>query len=372
MAVKLLLVDDSIFMRNAIKKMLAVPEIEIIGTANNGKEAVEKNLSLHPDVILTDIEMPVMDGLEEIKQVMATNPTPIIVFSSLSKEGSEVTMKALEYGALDFVSKESTPQESSTAKDELIKKIVAWGSNKFVRANLKAKFSRSGHTQTAIQPEPKIVPKTQSLVSPNYTGNKRRPKAEDIKIVCIGISTGGPVALQEVIPAISANYPVPILIVQHMPPHFTASLANRLDQTSALKVVEAEDGIQLKPGTVYIAKGGYQMLVSKHDTLQVTDKIKGELFNPSVNVMVNSVVDVYKDKAVGIIMTGMGNDGQIALNNLNKAGGYVIAQSKDSCVVAGMPGSVIDNKIAHEVQPLHNIAGTISSFFHKKSETDSK
>jgi len=367
MAVKLLLVDDSIFMRNAIKKMLAVPEIEIIGTANNGKEAVEKNLLLNPDVILTDIEMPIMDGIEEIKQVMATNPTPIIVFSSLSKEGSEVTMKALEYGALDFVSKESTALNvSSTAKDELIKKIIAWGTNKFVKANLKAKFSRSTPAQTIIQPETKIVPRTSTPVSPNYTGNKRRPKSEDIKVVCIGISTGGPVALQEVLPSIPANYPVPILIVQHMPPHFTASLANRLDQSSAIKVVEAEDGMQLKSGTAYIAKGGYQMLVSKNETLQVTDKIKGELFNPSVNVMVNSVVDVYKDKAVGIIMTGMGNDGQIALNNLNKAGGYVIAQSKDSCVVAGMPGSVIDNKIAHEVQPLNNIAGTISSFFYKK------
>ena len=369
MAVKLLLVDDSIFMRNTIKKMLTVPEIEIIGTANNGKEAVEKNLSLQPDLILTDIEMPIMDGLEEIKQVMATNPTPIIVFSALSKEGSEVTMKALEYGALDFVSKESSLQGlSSTAKDELIKKIVGWGSNKFVRANLKAKFSRSSHIHTTLSHEHKVVPKIQSPVLPNYTGNKRRPKAEDIKVVCIGISTGGPVALQEVIPSLPANYPVPILIVQHMPPHFTASLANRLDQTSALKVVEAEDGVQLNPGTVYIAKGGYQMLVLKNETLQVTDTIKGELFNPSVNVMVNSVVEVYKDKAVGIIMTGMGNDGQIALNNLNKAGGYVIAQSKDSCVVAGMPGSVIDHKIAHEIQPLNNMAGTISSFFYKKLE----
>lgn len=363
MAIRLLLVDDSIFMRNAIKKMLSSPEIEIVGTANNGKEAIEKNIALTPDVILTDIEMPVMNGLEAIKQIMETNPTPIIVFSTLSKEGSVETIKAMEYGALDFVPKSSgSAVDISGVKDELTKKIIALGSNKFIKANLKAKLSRS--SKHPINQEAKPVLKVQTAAAmPNYTTSKLRPKHSDIKIVCIGISTGGPVALQEVIPGITANYPVPIIIVQHMPPHFTASLATRLNQTSAINVVEAEDGIDLKSGTVYIAKGGYQMLVTKQNKLQVTDKIKGELFNPSVNVMVNSVVDVYKEKAVGIIMTGMGNDGQIGLTNLNKAGGYVIAQSKDSCVVAGMPGAVIDNHIAHEIQPLNSMAGAISALF---------
>ena len=365
MPIKLLLVDDSIFMRNAIKKVLSVPEIEIVGTANNGKEAVEKNLLLNPDVILTDIEMPIMNGLDEIKQVMETNPTPIIVFSSISVEGSEVTMKALEYGALDFVTKDTTAFDISHVKDDLIKKIVTLGSNKFIKANLKAKFSRSSNKSATISKETIPTPKHNVVALPNYVGKRHRPSPDDIKIVCIGISTGGPVALQEVIPGIPENYPVPILIVQHMPPHFTANLANRLNQSSAINVVEAEDGIELKAGTVYIGKGGYQMLVTKHNKLQVTDKIEGQLFNPSVNVMVNSIVEVYKDKAVGIIMTGMGNDGQIGLTNLNKAGGYIISQSKESCVVAGMPGSVIDNNIAHEIQPLHCIAGTITALFQK-------
>jgi len=365
MAVKLLLVDDSIFMRNAVKKILSVPEIEIVGTASNGKEAVEKNLALNPDVVLTDIEMPIMNGLEEIKEIMETNPTAIIVFSALTQEGSETTIKAMEYGALDFVSKETASFDATAAKDELIRKIVALGSNKFIKANLKAKFSRSNKQPILHPVKPTIHDVKVSVALPNYIGTKRRPKPEDIKIVCIGISTGGPVALQEVIPGIPANYPVPILVVQHMPPHFTASLSARLDQSSAINVLEAEDGILLKPGTVYIGKGGYQMQVTKRNTLHISDEIKGELFNPSVNVMVNSVVDVYKDKAVGIIMTGMGNDGQIGLTNLNKIGGYVIAQSKDSCVVSGMPSAVIDNNIAHEIQSLSNMAGTITSLFHK-------
>jgi two-component system chemotaxis response regulator CheB len=364
MAVKLLLVDDSIFMRNAIKKILTVPEIEIVGTASNGKEAVEKNLALNPDVILTDIEMPVMNGLEEIKQIMATNPTAIIVFSTLSQEGSEITMKAMEYGALDFVSKEASSFDISSSKEELVKKIVALGANKFIKANLKAKFTRSNKQLVPyLQLKPTIVDVKTTAITPNYVSTKYRPKPEDIKIVCIGISTGGPVALQEIIPGIPASYPVPILVVQHMPPHFTASLANRLNQSSEINVVEAEDGTILKAGTVYIAKGGYQMIVTKRNTLHISNEIKGELFNPSVNVMLNSVVDVYKNQAVGIIMTGMGNDGQTGLTNLNKAGGYVIAQSKDSCVVSGMPSSVIDNNIAHEIQPLNNIAGTITALF---------
>ena len=365
MAVKLLLVDDSIFMRNAIKNVLSVPEIEIVGTASNGKEAVEKNLLLNPDVVLTDIEMPIMDGLEEIKQIMATNPTPIIVFSSLSQEGTEVTMKALEYGALDFVSKDTNRFEMSAIKDELVKKIIALGSNKFIKANLKANFSRSATKHNIVPTKSKPATRHTVGVAPNYVGKKYRPTSDNIKIVCIGISTGGPVALQEIIPGIPENYPVPILVVQHMPPLFTANLANRLDQISAVNVVEAEDGMELKPGTVYLGKGGFQMLVTKNNKLQITNKIEGQLFSPSVNVMINSVVDVYGDKAVGIIMTGMGNDGQNGLTNLNNAGGYVIAQSKDSCVVSGMPGAVIDNNIAHEIQPLHCMAGTIVSFFSR-------
>jgi len=356
--VKVLLVDDSLFMRNSLKKILSVPEIQIIDTASNGKEGVEKNLALNPDVILLDIEMPVMNGLDALKEIMSTNPTAVLMFSTLTQDGAEATVKSLSLGALDFIPKKSSYFDVSSAKEELIKKIVELGSNKFLKANLKAKFARTVRTVEPIKQPTVAKPPP---VAPNYQTTRKRPNPTDIKVVCIGISTGGPAALQEVIPRIPENLPVPILIVQHMPPLFTESLAKRLNQSSQITVVEAKDGEQLQAGTAYIAKGGVQMKITNKHTISLTTEPANELFKPSVNVMMDSVVNVYRDKAVGIIMTGMGNDGKIGLGKLAEVGGYVIAQKPDTCVVAGMPGSVIEAKIAHEIQPLNNIAGTICS-----------
>ena len=359
--VKVLLVDDSLFMRNSLKKILDVPSIQIIDTAVNGKEAIEKNLALNPDLILLDIEMPVMNGLDALKQIMASNPVPVLMFSTLTQDGAEETIQSLSLGALDFVPKQSSYFDVSQAKDELIKKIVALGSNKFLKANLKAKFANK--TPKQVEPPQKQEQFKLQIAAPNYQTAKKRPKATDIKIVCIGISTGGPVALQEVIPHIPPDFPVPILIVQHMPPLFTESLANRLDQNSYIHVCEAKDGENLKSGIVYIAKGGVQMKVTSRNTIVLSNDHPDELFKPSVNVLMNSVVDVYHDKAVGVIMTGMGSDGRDGLQKLADAGGYVIAQQPETCVVAGMPNSVIEAKIAHEIQPLKNIAGTLNSLF---------
>jgi two-component system chemotaxis response regulator CheB len=374
--IKLMIVDDSLFMRSSLKKILSVPEIEIIDAATNGKEAVEKNLQLNPDVILLDVEMPVMNGIEALKRIMATNPTAVLMFSTLTQEGSQVTIEALSLGALDFIPKESSYYDVAGTREELIKKIIELGSNRFLKAKLKSRYGAGAQQQDANKGKPSpdkakgkdgewVDPFT-TVSKPHYTGNRRRPAPADIKLVCIGISTGGPVALQEVIPHIPENYPVPILIVQHMPPHFTDSLAKRLDQSSKIHVVEAKDGDHLKPGTVYLAKGGYQMQVTRQNTLSITQSFPNELFKPAVNVMVNSVVDIYKDKAVGIIMTGMGNDGQIGLTALNKAGGYIIAREPESCVVAGMPRAVIESKMAHEIQPLSGMAATLSALFALK------
>ncbi|MDR0927276.1 MAG: chemotaxis response regulator protein-glutamate methylesterase [Ignavibacteria bacterium] len=359
--VKLLLVDDSLFMRNSLKKILAIPEIEIVDTAANGKEAVEKNLEYNPDLILLDIEMPVMNGLDALKKIMETNPTAVLMFSTLTQDGAKETVEALSLGALDFIPKQASYFDVSSTRDDLVKKIVALGSNKFLKANLKAKYAKKGRPQEPQAPAP--APGKTQRVMPNYIAQRKRPNPKDIRLVCIGISTGGPVALQEVIPHIPKDLPVPIMIVQHMPPLFTESLAKRLDASSPITVVEAQDGEHLKAGTVYIGKGGFQMTVTKGNTISISKEPANELFKPAVNVMMNSVVDVYHERAVGIIMTGMGNDGQIGMTKLNEAGGYVIAQEPESCVVAGMPRAVIDNKIAHEVQPLHHIAGTIASLF---------
>lgn len=363
--VKLLLVDDSLFMRNSLKKILDVPQIQIIDTASNGKEAVEKNIALDPDLILLDIEMPVMNGLVALKKIMETNPVPVLMFSSLTQDGAQETIEALSLGALDFVPKQSAYFDVSLAKEDLIQKIVQLGSNKFLRANIKAKYARlaktleTSKTDEDTQPQQHVV-KTR----PNYQTNRNRPNPNDVKLICIGISTGGPAALQEVIPLLSADLPVAVLVVQHMPPLFTESLAKRLDQSSQIKVCEATDGEIIKPGVVYIAKGGMQMTVTRKNTIALSDKPTNELFKPSVNVLLDSVVDVYQNKAIGIIMTGMGNDGKNGLTKLANAGGYVIAQEPETCVVAGMPRSVIEANIAHEIQPLNNMAGTIAAIFN--------
>ncbi len=369
--VRVLLVDDSLFMRNSLKKLLNVPELEIIDTASNGQEAVEKNLQLEPDVILLDIEMPVMNGIAALKQIMATRPTAVIMFSTLTQDGAAETIEALSHGAVDFIPKSSSYFDVSSVKDEIVSKLVSFGRNTSFRSGFKKTFKPSGNAQIPTAKGESLAKNlTQVLgekikpVPPKYQTNRRRPEPEDIKVITIGISTGGPVALQELIPHLPANLPVSILIVQHMPPLFTETLAKRLDQASKISVKEAADGDILKPGVAYIAKGSKQMVISRRKTIQLTDEPAGELFKPSVNVMINSVVDVYRGNAVGIIMTGMGNDGCVGLKNLESAGGYIIAQSPDSCVVAGMPKAVIDAKIAHEIHPLRDLANVVSSLFN--------
>ena len=370
--VKVLLVDDSLFMRNALRKMLSTPEIDVVGTALNGEEAVEKNLSLNPDIILLDIEMPIMNGLVALKHIMETNPVPVIMFSSLTKEGANETLEALSLGAVDFVPKQTSVDFNINAyKNELIEKIIHFGSNAFLRSNLKARYKKtSPRTTIQVEPRESKTPiqgntKYATPVEPKYKTDRKRPKASDIKIIGIGISTGGPGSLQEVIPLIDPNIPVPIVIVQHMPPLFTATLAKRLDQISTINVKETEDGEYLKPGTVYIAKAGSQVIVTRKHTIAHTNEPPNQLFNPSVNVLIDSMNKVYNGDVVGIIMTGMGNDGCAALTELAKSGGYVISQDIDSCVVAGMPKAVIDAKIAHEIHPLRDIAGTINALFYR-------
>jgi two-component system chemotaxis response regulator CheB len=201
----------------------------------------------------------------------------------------------------------------------------------------------------------------------NSHSRRARPKPGDICIITIGISTGGPVALQKMIKDLPADLPVPVLIAQHMPPHFTASLAKRLDNMTALSVAEGEDGVRIKPGQIYLAPGGRQMTINRHMRLTVSDEYPNEIYKPSVNIMVNSAIESFGNRTVGMIMTGMGRDGFDALSKLHAAGGYIIAQSEDSCIVPGMPRAVIQAGIADEVYPLDNLASAIASLFNLKT-----
>jgi two-component system chemotaxis response regulator CheB len=322
-------------------------DIQIVGFGRNGKEAVELTEKLKPDVITLDIEMPLMDGLEALKHIMAKNPTPVIMVSSLTSEGAEATLKALELGAVDFLTKDKSFASFGVMKieEQLIEKIRYFAAKKPVRRAI-----------SGIQP--KVTTTAQSATLPKITsGNK--------KIVAIGTSTGGPQSLQKVIPLLPATLNRPILVVQHMPPNFTNSLASRLNTLSQLTVVEAQGKEKLEPNVVYIAKGGFHLKIKKIGSnyyTEVTSEPQNMLHIPSVDVMVDSVADNFGRDALGVIMTGMGSDGLKGLTKLKSMGGAVIAQNQETCVVYGMPRSVVEANIADVVVPLESIADTIVSY----------
>lgn len=397
--IRVLIVDDSAFIRNAFIKFLSsIEEIDVVGFAKNGKEAYEKALELEPDVITMDIEMPIMTGLQALELIMNDCPCDVIMISTLTKEGADNTLKALNLGAIDFIAKKTAFNEVGGMKEELINKVLDIGRNSSLRNRLlrKSKISsnekvneksklvknKSTNVDYPVLDKPlslseRLLLRAQqkkesqnisSTSASHTTSNSESPKVKNIKVVSIGISTGGPISLQSVIPKIPSDFPVPILIVQHMPPHFTKSLADRLNGLSHVNVKEAENGDKIQAGWVYIAPGGQQMYLKNNGVIEISNiNPPGELYNPSVNQMLNSLIDCYQSGVVSVIMTGMGHDGRDASIRLKKAGGYVISQDISSCVVAGMPKSVIDAGIVDEIHPLQDIAQSICSIFNLKA-----
>lgn len=368
--IRVLVADDSVFMRQALKKMLgAAPDIEVVDTARNGQEAVEKVKLLQPDLVTMDVEMPVMSGLDALKSIMDTNPVPVLMVSAVTSEGAQQTLEALGLGAVDFITKRSafgTGNDTAGFQEELIAKIRQIGGNIPLRNRLmrRKRTSESGAVSAPIPRQASVsVP---AISAPPRTetprsGTKKRPMPSHFSMVVIGISTGGPAALQNVVPKLPGNLPVPVLIVQHMPPHFTRSLADRLNTMSSLKVSEAADGEQLIPGNVYIAPGGQQMLVTKNGKVKLSQENFNVLYKPSVDVLMSSVGEVYSGNVLGVIMTGMGRDGCDEFKRLHARGGYIIAQDEATCVVYGMPKAVVDEGIADEILPLDAIASAIAA-----------
>lgn len=379
--IKVIVVDDSVFMRKALTKIINSDDIEVIETAVNGKDAIEKIKEFQPDLVTLDIEMPIMNGIEALKVIMQECPVPVIMISTLTSEGADATIEALSNGAVDFVTKKAAFTEMNLLQDEILGKIRSVANNKALRNQLKRRSLILQKKNEFIQ---NVTTQTEKKVSASHLeiakqlaerskqrkasyiqkSNRKRPEANEIELIVIGISTGGPVALLELFKHLPGNIPVPILVAQHMPPYFTKSLADRLNGLSELNIKEAEDGETIKPGNVYFAPGGRQMTVNKKLNLCISDEPRNELFKPSVNVLMNSAIDVFGKSMVGIIMTGMGHDGRDALKRLHSIGGYVISQDIDSCVVAGMPRSVIDAGIADEIHPLNDLPDAIASLFN--------
>jgi two-component system chemotaxis response regulator CheB len=345
--IEVLVIDDSAFMRKVLQDILdSTHDIKVVGTAKNGLEALDMARELHPDVITLDLNMPSMDGLTCLRELQNITDTPVIMLSSLTVDGGKATIEALESGAIDFITKPSNIFDISgeQKKDEIIKKIrMAYG------------FSRKKQTSRK-----KTVQAQAAL--------EHRHKCTEIKaLIAIGTSTGGPRALQEVIPYIPEDIPAAVLVVQHMPPGFTRSLAERLDSISGMTVKEGEDDELIRPGHVYIAPGDYHMEVRKDDDgkmkirLTKDEPVKGH--RPSVNVLMKSIARTRFPNVIGVIMTGMGNDGKdgvMSIKEHNK--GVVICQDEMSSVVYGMPKAVVNSGLADAVVPLKEIAGMIVKY----------
>lgn len=354
--IKVLVVDDTALYRKIVKDVLnEFNELEVIGSAPNGKIALNKIESLHPDLITLDQEMPEMDGLETLRQIKERGiKTAAIMVSSLTTQGAVITMKALNYGAFDFIAKpdSSSLQENiKNFKEQFKPKIEAFVNRLHIR-------EIASSTREAVSPFSKKPSETATDII--KSGLKEKPK-----IVAIGISTGGPKALADVIPQIPAGLGVPIVIVQHMPPVFTKALADSLDKKSPLKIIEGSNGQELTPDTVYIAPGGKQMKVEEGNgfgkyILKITDDPPENHCKPSADYLFRSVAGVFPGKAMGVIMTGMGRDGTVGLRLMKRSGAKVLAQDEKSCVVYGMPMEAVKAGVVDLVLPLNKIAGEIS------------
>ncbi|HOD77632.1 MAG TPA: chemotaxis response regulator protein-glutamate methylesterase [Syntrophorhabdus sp.] len=337
--IRVIVVDDSSFMRSILTRMLEKDkDIKVVETAANGEEAIDKIERVKPDVVTLDIEMPVMNGIEALTKIMATNPVPVIVLSALTREGAEVTMEALNLGACDFMTKDISdgPLGMASKEAELIGKV---------KDVAKRKFSF-------------LVRRLELLKRPVLINRDKRSKHA---VLSIGASTGGPPALQHILTSFPQNFPVPIVIAQHMPKLFTQSFARRLNGLSQIEVKEAEDKEPLRPGLALIAPGDVHMGLKKNGKDITVDFVKDAqyVYRPSVDHLMFSTAQIYDSSAIGVILTGMGNDGLVGLKELKRRNGFVIAQDEETCVVFGMPKAVINANIADVVLPIERISEEI-------------
>jgi two-component system chemotaxis response regulator CheB len=339
-------------MRRVISDILSSdPAVEIVGKAKNGNDALKYVKETDPDVITLDVEMPGKGGLEALKEIMAIKPVPVVMVSSLTKDGADVTMQALDAGAVDFVTKPSgtVPPDMDKIGGELLQKVLAASRASVRNASSRGMGPGKFPAQTAAQKKPA------QGVAPGALARKQ-------ELLVVAASTGGPNALQEFIPALRKDFPLPVLIVQHMPPGFTSSFARRLDERSQLAVTEGCDGMPVRKGAVVVAPGGYHMLVGRKGAelvcrLSETPPVRS--VRPAADVLFASVADVVGAPVVVVVLTGMGKDGLDGTRLLRARGAYVIAESRETCVIYGMPGAVVEAGLADEVLPLYSIAAGV-------------
>lgn len=362
-SIRVLICDDSALVRVALKKYIDEDSsMEVTGVARNGAEAVEKARSLKPDVITMDVEMPVKTGLEALKEIVAEKIAPVIMFSSLTKEGASQTMDAMEMGAFDCVGKPAGSRSFGSDINKVIETI-----KKAAQSNFYTKISR---------PRPARVKRTvASDIVSRKTEKKevvRRPYSPGragFKVIALGISTGGPKSIFKVLPELPADLDAAIIVVQHMPPAFIGTYAQRINSRTKMNCVETEAGMKIEPGNIYIAKGGFHLKLMRKasgDVLVRQSKEPQHLFVPSVDVMMDSVIDVFKGDTIGVLMTGMGRDGAEGMVKIAECGGVTIAESEETAIVYGMPQEAVRRGGAQVVAPNWDIAAEIVKAVNSK------
>ena len=365
MVVKVLVVDDSGFFRRRVSEILSADSnIQVVGTATNGKEAIDQALALKPDVITMDYEMPMMDGITAVRHIMQRCPTPVLMFSSLTHEGARVTLDALDAGAVDFLPKNF---EDISRNPEKVKQMLCEKVHTISRSNRRF----SAYSAPAPQPVAAAAPAPSSYgasapvrsapapvparVAPAAAPSSPAPKRKAYKLVAIGTSTGGPVALQRVLTQLPGNFPAPIVLIQHMPAAFTKAFAERLDKLCRISVKEAEDGDILRPGLALLAPGGQQMMVDGRGTVKILPGDERLNYKPCVDITFGSAAKSYGDKVLAVVLTGMGADGREGARLLKQGGSSVWAQDEASCVIYGMPMAIVKADLADAVYGLDDI-----------------
>jgi len=367
MAVKVLVVDDSGFFRRRVSEILSADSnIQVVGTATNGKEAIDQALALKPDVITMDYEMPMMDGITAVRHIMQRCPTPVLMFSSLTHEGARVTLDALDAGAVDFLPKnfEDISRNPEKVKQLLCEKILSISrSNRRVNAYsapapvaapapTPAPSSIGSYGSSApARPAPAPIPARAHAA----TSSSPAPKRKAYKLVAIGTSTGGPVALQRVLTQLPTNFPAPIVLIQHMPAAFTKAFAERLDKLCRISVKEAEDGDILRPGLALLAPGGKQMMIDGRGAVKILPGDERLNYKPCVDITFGSAAKSYGDKVLAVVLTGMGADGREGARLLKQGGSSIWAQDEASCVIYGMPMAIVKAELADAVYSLDDI-----------------
>lgn len=358
MPTRVLVVDDSGFFRRRVKEMLnSDARLEVIGEAANGVEAIEMAARLKPDVITMDIEMPVMDGITATRRIMQATPCPILMFSSLTTDGAKATLDALDAGAVEYMPKRfedisKNREEATRALCDLVSTLSRGHARGLGAARRPATpaITRPAVTRPAV-----AAPRTVAPVA--------APRRGQFKLLAIGTSTGGPVALQEVLTKLPASFSLPIVMVQHMPGSFTPAFATRLNQLCQITVKEAADGDTLQAGTAYLAPGGKQMLLESRggrQVLRIVEPEAGQTYKPCVDITFNTIAKVFPSQTLAVVLTGMGADGREGCRTLKQGGSQIWSQDEASCVVYGMPAAIAEAGLSDRVLSLSEVGPALA------------